>query len=213
MNIGERVGDYEIVEVLGAGGMGQVYKVRNVLSNRIEAMKVLLPNAGGDPEGTARFLREIQVQATLDHPNIACLHTAQMNGDQIVMILEFVEGSTIEKLLEHGTLGVRESVAYTTQVLSALAYAHERGVVHRDIKPANIMRTPQGAIKLLDFGIARMKQDRRLTQTGSTVGSLYYMSPEQIRGAQPDPRSDLYSLGITLYEMVTGRRPFEGTSD
>ena len=213
MNIGERVGDYEIVQVLGAGGMGQVYKVRNVLSHRIEAMKVLLPNLGGEPGVAERFLREIQVQATLDHPNIARLQTAYMAGDQLVMILEFVDGSTIEKLLEHGTLGVRESIHYTQQVLEALAYAHERGVVHRDIKPANIMRTAQGNIKLMDFGIARMQQDRKLTQTGSTVGSLYYMSPEQIRGSQPDPRSDLYSLGVTLYEMVTGRRPFEGQSD
>src|SRR5260370_12441131 len=104
--------------------MGQVYKVRNVLSNRIEAMKVLLPNLGGDPGLTERFLREIQVQATLDHPNIARLHTAHMAGDQIVMILEFVEGSTIEKLMEQGTLGVRESVGYIRHVLDALAYAH-----------------------------------------------------------------------------------------
>jgi len=213
MNIGERVGDYEIVQILGAGGMGQVYKVRNVISNRIEAMKVLLPNLGADPGLAERFLREIQVQATLDHPNIARLHTAQMAGDQLVMILEYVEGSTIEKLLESGTLGVRETIGYIRQVLDALAYAHERGVVHRDIKPANIMRTHQGSVKLMDFGIARMQQDRRLTQTGSTVGSLFYMSPEQIKGAQPDPRSDLYSLGVTMYEMVTGRRPFEGTSD
>jgi hypothetical protein len=213
MNIGERVGDYEIVEILGAGGMGQVYKVRNMISNRIEAMKILLPGAGADQSLADRFLREIQVQATLDHPNIARLHTAHLMGNQLIMIMEYVEGSTIEKLLEHGTLSVRESVQYAQQVLSALSYAHARGVVHRDIKPANIMRMPDGTVKLMDFGIARMQQDRKLTQTGSTVGSLFYMSPEQIRGSQPDPRSDLYSLGITLYEMVTGRRPFEGNSD
>jgi serine/threonine protein kinase len=101
----------------------------------------------------------------------------------------------------------------TSQVLDALAYAHARGVVHRDIKPANIMRTPAGTVKLMDFGIARMQADRQLTKTGTTVGSLFYMSPEQINGGQPDSRSDLYSLGVTLYEMVTGRRPFGGDSD
>lgn len=213
MNIGERVGDYQIVEVLGAGGMGQVYKVRNVLSERIEAMKVLLPNMGNDPELADRFLREIKVQAALDHPNIARLHTAQQAGDQLCMIMEFVEGKSLEELLQHGPIGLRDAVSYVSQVLEALAYAHARGVVHRDIKPGNIMLTPTGTVKLMDFGIARMKADRRLTQTGRTVGSLYYMSPEQIKGGEPDPRSDLYSLGVTMYEMVTGRKPFEGTSD
>jgi hypothetical protein len=213
MNIGERIGDYEIVEVLGAGGMGQVYKVRNVLSERIEAMKVLLPNLEGDPDLAERFLREIKVQAALDHPNIAKLHTALRASNQLLMVMEFVEGTSVEKLLEHGALPVREAASFAGQVLDALAYAHSRGVVHRDIKPANIMRTPAGVVKLMDFGIARMKADRKLTQTGRTVGSLYYMSPEQIKGAEPDPRSDLYSLGVALYEMVTGRRPFQGDSD
>ena len=213
MNIGERIGDYEIVEILGAGGMGQVYKVRNVLSDRVEAMKVLLPNLEGDAGLVDRFLREIKVQATLDHPNIAKLHTALRAQNQLLMVMEFVDGASIEKLLEQGPLGVRDAGAYVCQVLDALAYAHARGVVHRDIKPANIMRTPAGSIKLMDFGIARMQADRRLTQTGHTVGSLFYMSPEQIQGSEPDPRSDLYSTGVTLYEMVTGRRPFQGDSD
>jgi serine/threonine protein kinase len=213
MNVGERAGDYEIVEILGAGGMGKVYKVRNVLSDRLEAMKVLLPNLEGDAELAQRFLREIKTQAALDHPHIARLHTAQAWNNQLLMVMEYVEGSTVEKLLSNGPIPIREAIAYASQVLDALGYAHERGVIHRDIKPANIMLTRQGAVKLMDFGIARMQTDRRLTQTGHTVGSLFYMSPEQIKGAQPDPRSDLYSLGITMYEMVTGRRPFEGTSD
>jgi serine/threonine protein kinase len=218
MNIGERIGDYEIVGILGAGGMGQVYKVRNVLSDRIEAMKVLLPNLEGDQDLADRFLREIKVQAAMDHPNIAKLHTAMRAGNQLVMVMEFIDGTSIAKLLERGPLPASVVVAYTGQVLDALAYAHSRGVIHRDIKPANIMlaTSPQGqggTIKLMDFGIARMKADQRLTQTGSTVGSLYYMSPEQIRGNDPDPRSDLYSLGITTYEMVTGQRPFAGDSD
>ena len=213
MNIGERVGDYEIVEVLGAGGMGQVYKVRNLLSERIEAMKVLLPNLESDPGLADRFLREIKVQATLDHPNIAKLHTAMRAGNQLLMFMEFVDGVSLAKRIESGPLAPGEAGAITTQVLDALAYAHGRAVVHRDIKPANIMMTGAGVAKLMDFGIARMQADTRLTQTGRAVGSLFYMSPEQIRGAEPDRRSDLYSLGITLYEMVTGRRPFAGDSD
>ncbi len=213
MKIGERVGDYEIIEVLGAGGMGEVYKVRNVLSDRIEAMKVVLPNMSSNPDLAQRFLREIKVQAALDHPNIARLHTAQQFGDQLFMIMEFVEGSSLEKLLERGPLPLHESVNYVSQVLDALGYAHAQGVVHRDIKPANIMRTLAGNVKLMDFGIARMTADQRLTRTGHTVGSLFYMSPEQIQGGEPDPRSDLYALGVTLYEMVTGRKPFQGDSD
>jgi eukaryotic-like serine/threonine-protein kinase len=213
MNIGQRVGDYEIVQILGAGGMGQVYKVRNVFSDRIEAMKVLLPNLGGDNELAERFQREIKVQAALDHPNIARLNTAQLVGNQLIMVMEYVEGQSVETLLRHGPLPLQNALSCMVQVLDALAYAHARGVVHRDIKPPNIMLTPQGVAKLMDFGIARMEQDRRLTQTGHAVGSLFYMSPEQIKGVQPDARSDIYSLGITMYEMVTGRRPFEGTSD
>jgi serine/threonine-protein kinase len=213
MNIGERIGDYEIVQVLGAGGMGQVYKVRNVLSDRIEAMKVLLPNLEGDPGLADRFLNEIKVQATLDHPNIAKLHTAMKINNQLVMVMEFVDGTSLSTILLRGPLAPSAAAAYSAQVLDALAYAHARGVIHRDIKPANLMLAADGHIKLMDFGIARVQADKRLTQTGSTVGSLFYMSPEQIKGADPDGRSDIYSLGITMYEMVTGRRPFGGDSD
>ncbi len=213
MNIGERIGDYEIVEILGAGGMGQVYKVRNALSDRIEAMKVLLPNLEGDPGLADRFLNEIKVQATLNHPNIAKLHTAMRAGNQLVMVMEFVDGISLSQVLQRGPLPPGTAAAYAAEVLDALGYAHAQGVIHRDIKPANIMLTNGGQIKLMDFGIARVQADRRLTQTGSTVGSLFYMSPEQIKGGDPDGRSDLYSLGITMYEMVTGRRPFLGDSD
>jgi len=211
MNVGERIGDYEIVEVLGHGGMGQVYKVKNVLSERIEAMKVLLPNLEGDSDLAERFLREIKVQAAFDHPNIAKLYTALRSSNQLLMVMEFVEGTSLEKLLAKGPLLVGEAVDYARQVLDALEYAHGRGVVHRDIKPANLMRTSSGVVKLLDFGIAHMA-DSNLTQVGTTVGSLYYMSPEQVKGGPADPRSDLYSLGVVLYEMVTGKRPFLGDS-
>ena len=211
--IGDRIGDYEILSVLGAGGMGKVYKVRNVISERIEAMKVLLPNLESDPDLADRFTREIKVQASLTHPNIAGLHTAQRIDNQLVMMMEFVEGVTIEQEMHKGAISIEKGVEYISQVLAALAYAHARGIVHRDIKPANMMLTPGGIVKLMDFGIARITADPKLTQTGHTVGSLYYMSPEQINGAALDARSDLYSLGISLYEIVTGTRPFKGDSD
>ena len=212
--IGSRVGDYEILQILGAGGMGRVYKVRNVLSDRIEAMKVLLPDLEGNPGLADRFMREIKVQASLDHPNIAALHTALRIENQLMMLMEYVEGVTLDKLMEAGPIPIDKAADCIAQVLSALAYAHARGVVHRDLKPANMMITPPGVVKLMDFGIAKMTADRKLTQTGSTVGSLYYMSPEQIKGSVDlDPRSDLYSLGVTLYEVVTGVRPFQGDSE
>jgi serine/threonine-protein kinase len=211
--IGSRVGDYEILAVLGAGGMGQVYKVRNTISDRVEAMKVLLPNLESEPELADRFLREIKVQASLVHPNIAQLHTAARFDNQLLMLMEFVEGQTLEQKLRQGPMGIHQAVDYISQVLSALAYAHSRAVVHRDIKPANMMLMPNGVVKLMDFGIAKAATDRRLTMTGTTMGSLYYMSPEQIQGAADlDARADLYSVGISLYELTTGKRPFDGDS-
>ncbi|HMD70736.1 MAG TPA: serine/threonine-protein kinase [Bryobacteraceae bacterium] len=212
--IGSRVGDYEVLEVLGAGGMGRVYKVRNVISDRVEAMKIVLPDLQGDSDLADRFMREIKVQASLDHPNIAGLHTALRLDNQLLMLMEYVEGVTIETVMRSGRIPIDKAIDYTSQVLSALSYAHAHGVVHRDLKPGNMIVTPSGVVKLMDFGIAKMAADRKLTQVGSTVGSLYYMSPEQIKGAVDlDPRSDLYSLGISLYEMATGARPFQGDSE
>jgi serine/threonine protein kinase len=211
---GARIGDYEVLSVLGAGGMGQVYKVRNVISDRLEAMKVLLPNLTENAELAERFLREIKVQAAMKHPNIATLHTALRVDNQLLMVMEYVEGHTIDSYMQQGRIPIQHAIGYMVQVLSALAYAHKMGVVHRDIKPANMMITPQGVVKLMDFGIALLAQDRKLTQAGQNVGSLYYMSPEQINGApNVDGRSDLYSLGVSLYQMLTGKRPFDGDSD
>ena len=209
---GSRIGDYEIVAPLGAGGMGQVYKVRNLISDRVEAMKVLLPNLTSEPELADRFLREIKVQANLDHPNIAKLYTALRLDNQLLMFMEFVEGVSLDRRLREGPLPVPQAVDYVSQVLAALEYAHQHGIVHRDIKPANMMLTPAGVVKLMDFGIAKAATERGLTSTGMTLGSLFYMSPEQIQGSNVDPRSDLYSVGVSLYEMVTGKKPFEGTS-
>jgi eukaryotic-like serine/threonine-protein kinase len=211
--INKRIGDYEILNELGAGGMGKVYKVRNVISDRIEAMKILLPDLVGRQELAARFQREIKVLAALDHPNIAALRTALTLDNQLVMVMEYVEGTTLTQRMQQGPIPVAEAVNYISQVLDALGYAHQQQVIHRDIKPANMMLTPQGVVKLMDFGIARSSGDSTLTTTGTTLGSLGYMSPEQVKGEATDARSDLYSVGISLYEMVTGRRPFRESSD
>jgi eukaryotic-like serine/threonine-protein kinase len=208
----QRLGDYEILRVLGAGGMGRVYQVRNVITDRIEAMKVLLPEISGQEEVAARFLREIKVLAALDHPHIARLHTALTVDNQLVMIMEYVEGQAISARLASGPIPIPEALTYIDQVLDALNYAHQRHVIHRDIKPANMMLTPDGTVKLMDFGIARSDTEPTMTATGSTLGSLNYMSPEQVKGERTDERSDLYSVGISLYEMVTGERPFHGES-
>src|SRR5579872_1981760 len=212
LQIGSTIGDYQVVDVLGAGGMGKVYKVRNTISDRIEAMKVLLPDLTGVAELAERFLREIKLQASLVHPNIAQLHTAVRADNQLLMLMEFVEGQTLDHLLRQGPLPIAQALDCITQVLGALEFAHAHGVIHRDIKPANMMMTPAGVIKLMDFGIAKAA-DQKLTITGTTVGSVYYMSPEQIQGASTlDARADLYSVGVTLYELVTGKRPFDGDS-
>jgi len=205
---GARKGDYLILGTLGAGGMGKVYKVRNTLSDRVEAMKVLLPDLSEQQELADRFLREIKVLASLHHPNIAELRTALTIGNQLVMIMEYVEGTTLASRLQQGDMRYADALACFDQVLAALSCAHAQRIVHRDIKPANVMLAPYGIVKLMDFGIARSGNDMGLTMTGTTLGSVAYMSPEQVRCEPLDGRSDLYSVGVSLYETITGQRPY-----
>ena len=205
------VGDYRVLDLIGSGGMGHVYKVQNVLSNRIEAMKIVLPDKA--EELSERFLREIQVQASLFHPNITGLHTALRVDGQLVMLMELVEGETVKDRLARGPMRIGECLEYGRQILDALAYAHRHHVVHRDIKPANIMLSPNGQAKLMDFGLASGSFDRRLTRSGMVMGSLYYMAPEQVKGQPLSTKSDIYSFGLTLYEMLTGVRGIQGDSD
>lgn len=211
-SVGQVVEAYQVVGVLGRGGMGQVYRAEHTITRRVEALKVLLEGVPATSETGYRFLREIQVQASLAHPHIAQVRHAFWWEGHLVMVMEMVEGETLHGLLDRMRLPWAAAVEAVCQTLEALQYAHAHDVVHRDIKSANVMLTPAGVVKLMDFGLARTPGDLRLTQTGTPMGSLHYISPEQIRAVTaPDARSDLYSLGVVFYELATGQLPFLGT--
>jgi serine/threonine-protein kinase len=212
IRIGDTLGDYQVIGLLGRGGMGKVFRVRSLLTEREEAMKLLLTDIEDNADLVDRFLREIKVHAGLRHPNIAELRTALRIEDRLVMILEMVEGFSLEERIRQGPMEIATAVSLMAQTLSALEYAHQRGVVHRDIKPANILIGAGDIVKLTDFGIARATGASHLTGTGMVVGTLAYMSPEQIRSGPVDHRSDIYSLGLTFYETVTGRRAIQAES-
>jgi serine/threonine protein kinase len=209
----QKIGDagYRIIEPLASGGMGQVFKAEHVITKRIEAIKVL--RGAGTEEETDRFLREIQLQASLTHPNIAAVYNAFRFEDDLVMVMELVEGEPLRTVLQRGAMKPDLAVHYACEVLNAIGYAHDHGVIHRDISPSNIVITPQGAIKLMDFGLAKATASPSASQSGVYLGSPHYMSPEQVKDAmRASPRSDIYSLGAVLYEMVTGRKVFAGDS-
>lgn len=210
---GQRIGDYEIVAKLGAGGLGVVYEVQHLISQRREAIKILSPDQSGTPEMVERFRREVQTLAALSHVNIAALHTAFYHEDKLAMVMELIRGETLRDRRARVAITLPQVLDYTGQMLQALIYAHGMGVVHRDIKPSNIMITTNGVIKLLDFGIAVTSQASELTQTGFLLGSLNYMSPEQVSGGKATARSDIYSVGVTLYELLTGSLPITGTTN
>lgn len=212
-DIGEHVGDYRITGVLGAGGCGEVYRAEHTITKREEALKTLAPGRAHTADEEQRFLREIQLHASLAHPNIASVHNAFSTKLGLVLAMELVEGESLEAMLERGRIPLETGIDYVLQVLSALGCAHANAVLHRDVKPGNIVIAADGTLKLTDFGLARQTAKPKLTQTGTPAGSPYYMSPEQVHGVGPvDARSDLYSTGAVLYEVVTGRRPFDGAS-
>jgi serine/threonine protein kinase len=207
--IGDTIGTYKIVAAIGSGGMGEVFQVEHVITKRVEAMKILAAEASGVADRDQRFLREIQLQAALSHPNIAAVHNAFWESGHLIMIMELIEGHSLRRLLYGERLPLAASIDYACQALYALDYAHGVGVVHRDISPANMIVTEEGTLKLTDFGLAKSLNDIRITQSGTLLGSLYYTSPEQVRGAgNIDARADIYSLGAVLYEMAAGAKLF-----
>ncbi len=209
---GQILGDFEIVRPLGRGGLGAVYEATHLISRRTEALKVVLPEQAGTPEMAERFRREIQLLASLNHPNIASLHNAFLHAGQLVMVMELVAGEDLRILSRRTRIPLPLLLDYAAQALAGLAYAHSRGVVHRDLKPANIMVTPTNLVKLLDFGIATTGGATGLTMAGSLIGSPTHMSPEQARGERATPQSDIYSFGITLYELIAGEPPLKSES-
>ena len=212
--IGQVIDHYRITEKIGQGGMGEVYKAIDVNLDRVVAVKVLTRELSNDPSLIQRFQSEAKTQAQLNHPNVTTLYNFFRHRDQFLMVMEFVEGMNLEQMVrQRGPVPFQEAVPFFQQALFGLSQAHRMGIIHRDIKPSNIIVNRQGIVKVMDFGIARVLGQSRLTRTGLQVGTLYYMSPEQIQGKESDFRSDIYALGITLFELLTGSVPFRGSTD
>ncbi len=207
--IGKIVGTYKIVSELGEGGVGTVYRGVDTMLDREVAIKVLRPELVSNNAVVERFRSEAVTLAKLNHPNIATLFSLFRQGDELFMILEFVRGETVEDILQRrGAIPVDEAIPFFCQALNGLNYAHKLNIIHRDIKPSNMILTNDNVLKILDFGIARLLGSSRMTKVGNIIGTLEYMSPEQVRGEETDARSDIYGLGIMLYEILTGRLPF-----
>src|SRR5215469_8861178 len=221
---GTTLGPYEIQSPLGVGGMGEVYRARDTRLERTVAIKILPQEMSRDPLRKQRFEREAKTISNLNHPHICVLHDVGSQDGLSYLVMECLEGETLAKRLEKGSLSLEQVLKCGAQIADALDKAHRNGVVHRDLKPSNIMLTPTGA-KLLDFGLARPVEplpsvatltaaftNSPLTEHGTIVGTFQYMSPEQVEGKELDGRSDIFSLGAVLYEMLTGQRAFEGKS-
>ncbi len=207
---GDICGDYRVINALGWGGMGAVYKVEHVITKRVEAMKVLSSDLTSVPDHVCQFLREIQVQAHLHHPNIAAVYNAFHAGDHVVMVMEFVEGESLKAQLDRGPIPLAKGVNYVCQVLRALGHAHAEGVIHRDVTPGNVIVAADGTVKLTDFGLAKTASELRAARSGAAMGSLWYMSPEQVTGnSVMDARTDIYATGAILYEVLTGKKLFD----
>jgi serine/threonine protein kinase len=202
---------YEILQTLGQGGMGVVYLARQKKLDRLVAIKAISPYLAQEPEVRERFAAEASVLARLSHPNIVTLYDYIEEPDALYLVMEYVEGKPLSEILKAGPLPLESIRKYFHQILDAFAYAHSKGIIHRDIKPSNIIITPEGQVKILDFGVAKiLSSDHTQTRTGMRVGTLMYMSPEQVKGEKNlDARSDIYSLGVVLFEMLTGKPPYD----
>ena len=211
--IGVTLGSYEITEKIGSGGVGDVYKAVDHLLGRNVALKFLRPSLADCAEVVQRFHAEARTLAQLIHPNIAVLYCMMREGDQLAMVMEYVEGRTFGQLLDSGPLPVARALPLLLQALEGIGHAHAAGVIHRDIKPSNLMLGTNGCVKVMDFGVARCLGTVRQTRDGHMIGTAQYMSPEQVRGLESDARSDVYALGVLAYEMVTGFVPFDSESE
>jgi len=224
--VSQKILYYQLLEKIGAGGMGEIYKGQDSRLNRLVAVKILSPGLSTDPERRRRFFQEAQAASALNHPNIITLYDIVSEGELQCIVMEYIAGKTLRDLIPTGGLPPPQALQYGTQIASALTAAHTAGIIHRDLKPSNIMVTTSGLIKVLDFGLAKWVDsglsgqageqestvEAALTREGSIIGTVSYMSPEQAEGKHVDARSDIFSFGDVLYEMVTGKRAFEGRS-
>jgi len=211
--IGKTIFHYKIIEKLGAGGMGTVYKAEDTKLHRIVAFKFLSSRLTYDVEAKERFIREAQASAALNHPNICTIHDIGEWKDQLFIIMEYIEGQSLDNKLKSGPFNVEQAIRIGIQICQGLQEAHKHGIVHRDIKSSNIMITENGHVKIMDFGLARSLKQTRLTKEGSSLGTVAYMSFEQASGQEVDHRTDIWSLGVVMYEMITGKLPFPGDVD
>lgn len=204
-------GRYEVLEQIGTGGMAVVYKAKDVLLNRIVTIKVLREQFGSDEEFLRRFRREAQSAASLSHSNIVSIYDVGKDGDIEYIVMEYIEGRNLKEIIRnYAPLSPEQAILIAKQIGEAIHHAHEHHIIHRDIKPQNILVTAEGKVKVTDFGIARAVSSATVTHTGNIVGSVHYLSPEQAKGVQTNEQSDIYSLGIILYELVTGKVPYDG---
>ena len=212
LNIGKKLdGRYEITELIGVGGMADVYKAVDLMENKIVAVKILKPEFSGNEEFIRRFRNESKAIALLSHPNIVKIYDVGLKDEIQFIVMEYIDGITLKEFIDQqGVLRWQDALHFMTQILRALQHAHDKGIVHRDIKPQNIMLFADGTIKVMDFGIARFSRVDGKTLSDKTIGSVHYISPEQARGDMTDERSDIYSIGVMLYEMLTGQKPYDG---
>ncbi|UCG53326.1 MAG: protein kinase [Candidatus Latescibacterota bacterium] len=203
------IAGYKIRGVLGEGGMGVVYRAEDATLERTVALKVIRTQNLSD-QAKKRFLREARASSRINHPNIVTVYAAGEEGGRPYLAMEFIEGRTLKDIIDEGPIPWEQAVRWAVDILDALGRLHEDGIIHRDLKPENIMVTGEGIVKLMDFGIARLATSETLTQEGTTVGTVYYMSPEQIAGKETKAQSDIFSMGVVLYQMLTASYPFEG---
>ncbi len=201
---------YKVIEVAGKGGMGIVYKAKDTKLKRNVALKFLPPELTKDKEAKERFVLEAQAAAALSHPNICTIHEINEEEGKSFIVMEYVEGQSLKNKIDRGPIDIEEALDIAIQVAEGMEQAHKKGIVHRDIKSANIMVTDAGQAKIMDFGLAKVKGGTLLTREGTTLGTVAYMSPEQARGEEVDQRSDIWSLGIVMYEILSGQLPFRG---
>jgi serine/threonine protein kinase/tetratricopeptide (TPR) repeat protein/TolB-like protein len=211
MNVGHTVSHYSILERIGQGGMGTVYRARDTKLGRIVAIKVLPPGIGSDDEQRERFMQEARAASALDHPNIGSVFEIDESPDgELFIAMAYYDGKNLRDRIKEGPLGPEECARIGSQIARGMSEAHARGIIHRDIKPANVIITGQGLAKIIDFGLAKLADGLQLTRTGTSLGTLAYMSPEQLRGEEIGTETDIWALGIILFEMLTGKHPFHG---